>query len=108
MLSGSGDGLGGGLSCPVKDRCTNYYCTGGLSMCFQGVDKWFPHCQFSCFQQCEVPRFTPVQEGHLLRLGKFIMSSIIIQIFIEIRMKLIYNIGTLSRALALVKSKLYR
>jgi hypothetical protein len=42
MLSGSGDGLGGVLSCPEKDRCTNYSCTGGLSMCFQGVDKWFP------------------------------------------------------------------
>jgi hypothetical protein len=26
MLSGSDDGLGGGLSCPEKDRCTNYSC----------------------------------------------------------------------------------
>jgi hypothetical protein len=41
MLSGGDDGLGGGLSCPEKDRCTKY-CTGGLSTCFQGVDKWFP------------------------------------------------------------------
>jgi hypothetical protein len=42
MLSGNDDGLGGGLSCPEKDRCTNYSCAGGLSTCFQGVDKWFP------------------------------------------------------------------
>jgi hypothetical protein len=43
MLSGGDDGLGGGLSCPEKDRCTKCSCTGGgLSSCFQGVDKWFP------------------------------------------------------------------
>jgi hypothetical protein len=30
MLSGSDDGLGGGLSCPEKDRCTNYSCAGGF------------------------------------------------------------------------------
>jgi hypothetical protein len=30
MLSGSDDGFGGGLSCPEKDRCTNYSCAGGF------------------------------------------------------------------------------
>jgi hypothetical protein len=30
MLSGSDDRLGGGLSCPEKDRCTKYSCAGGF------------------------------------------------------------------------------
>jgi hypothetical protein len=41
MLSGSGDGLGGGLSFPEKDMY-QLLLYGGLSTCFQGVDKWFP------------------------------------------------------------------
>jgi hypothetical protein len=35
MLSRSGDGLGGGQSCPDKDRCTNYSCTGGFLRVFR-------------------------------------------------------------------------
>jgi hypothetical protein len=33
MLSGGDDGLGGGLSCPEKDRCTKCSCTGGGGAC---------------------------------------------------------------------------
>jgi hypothetical protein len=35
MLSGSDNGLGGGLSCPEKDRCTNYSCAGGFLRVFR-------------------------------------------------------------------------
>jgi hypothetical protein len=38
MLSGSDDGSGEGLSCPEKDRCTNYSCAGGFLRVFKGVD----------------------------------------------------------------------
>jgi hypothetical protein len=41
MLSGSGDGLGGGLSCPEKDRCTNYSCTGGFLRVFRELISGF-------------------------------------------------------------------
>jgi hypothetical protein len=37
MLSGSGDGLVGGLSCPEKDRCTNYSCAGASILLLLGL-----------------------------------------------------------------------
>jgi hypothetical protein len=58
MLSGSDDGLGGGLSCPEKDRCTNYSCAGGFLRVFrEWISRHFPTTLIPSRYFNEAPRY---------------------------------------------------
>jgi hypothetical protein len=62
MLSGSDLGLGGGLSCPEKDRCTNYSCAGG----FLQISGQCKHKSYSLNSSCHSAMVGVLQFVHTL------------------------------------------